>query len=59
MADKTYYNSNPLEPILKRLGNQVNNYVRIDDMTWQCIYCGGCGDSVSRVEHEEGCQLYD
>ena len=35
----------------------ISDYVRIDEHSWQCVYCGGYGDSCSRVEHEEGCQL--
>lgn len=35
------------------------NYIKVDDMTWACIYCGRHGESCTRIVHEEGCQLSD
>ena len=39
------------------LRKRQDNYNKIDDCTWQCIYCGRHGESCTRVVHEEGCQL--
>ncbi|MCK5020252.1 MAG: hypothetical protein KAS32_24650 [Candidatus Peribacteraceae bacterium] len=33
------------------------DYVKIDDSTFQCIFCGEYGESMVRVVHQEGCQL--